>query len=104
MDVATFLGADYEFARQEMREVLLFEMELANFSLPREERRNASRLYNPMRIKDLAKLDPHTPWLDYINTILSPEIIQVLTKPKTQLFCPKILWDWMFEKCEFCDK
>ena len=77
VDVATFLGADYEFARQEMREVLLFEMELANFSLPREERRNASRLYNPMRIKDLAKLDPHTPWLDYINTILSPEIIQV---------------------------
>ena len=87
VDVATFLGADYEFARQEMREVLLFEMELANFSLPREERRNASRLYNPMRIKDLAKLDPHTPWLDYINTILSPEIIQVLTKPQTQLFC-----------------
>ena len=77
VDVATFLGADYEFARQEMRQVLLFEMELANFSLPREERRNASRLYNPMRIKDLAKLDPHTPWLDYINTILSPEIIQV---------------------------
>merc|ERR1711884_306626 len=30
-----------------------------------------------MRIKDLAKLDPHTPCLDYINTILSPEIIQV---------------------------
>ena len=89
VDVATFLGADYEFARQEMREVLLFEMELANFSLPREERRNASRLYNPMRIKDLAKLDPHTPWLDYINTILSPEIIQVLTKPKTQLFSSK---------------
>ena len=78
VDVATFLGADYEFARREMSEVLLFEMELANFSLPREERRNASRLYNPMRIKDLAKLDPHTPWLDYINTILSPEIIQVL--------------------------
>ena len=35
------------------------------------------RLYNPMRIKDLAALDPNTPWLEYINKILSPDIIQV---------------------------
>ena len=77
VDVATFLGADEDFARAEMLEVLKFEMQLANFSLPREERRNASRLYNPMRIKDLSKLDPNTPWLEYINRILSAEIVQV---------------------------
>ena len=35
------------------------------------------RLYNPMRIKDLTALDPNTPWLEYINKILSPDIIQV---------------------------
>lgn len=77
VDVATFLGANEAFAKEEMTQVLLFEMQLAKFSLPREERRNASRLYNPMRIKDLSDLDPNTPWLDYINTILSAEIIQV---------------------------
>lgn len=77
IDVATFLGADPNLAARDMRDVLLFEMKLAEFSLPREERRNASKLYNPMTIKDLTKLDPNTPWLDYINTILTPEIIQV---------------------------
>lgn len=77
VDVATFLGADPNFARQEMMAVLEFEMVLAKHSLPREERRNASKLYNPMRIRDLASLDPNTPWLEYINTILSPDIIQV---------------------------
>ena len=43
VDVATFLGADADVARAEMLEVLLFEMQLANISLPREERRNATR-------------------------------------------------------------
>ena len=78
IDVATFLGADPARAAKEMREILEFEMKLANFSLPREERRNASKLYNPMRIKDVSKFDPHTPWLEYINNILTKEIRQVL--------------------------
>ena len=77
IDVATFLGADPQSAKSEMLQVLQFEMTLANFSLPREERRNATKLYNKMRIKDLTDLDPNVPWLEYINNILSPEIIQV---------------------------
>lgn len=77
VDVATFLGADYSTAKREMRDVLTFEINLANFSLPREERRNASKLYNPMRISDISRFDPETPWLEYINNILTPEIIQV---------------------------
>ena len=62
---------------QEMFDVLKFEIQLANFSLPREQRRNASRLYNPMKIKDLSKYDPYTPWLEYINNILTKDILQV---------------------------
>lgn len=77
IDVATFLGAEPSRVAQEMREVLEFEIMLANFSLPREERRNASKLYNPMRIKDVSNFDPHTPWLEYINNILTSDIIQV---------------------------
>ena len=77
IDVASYLGADPSLARAEMLDVLKFEISLANFSLPREERRNASKLYNPMRIRDLSNFDPNTPWLEYINNILTPEIIQV---------------------------
>jgi hypothetical protein len=35
------------------------------------------RLYNPMKIRDLSLYDPDTPWLDYINRILSKDIVQV---------------------------
>ena len=77
VDVATFLGADEATAKQEMTKVLEFEIQLANFSMPRELRRNSSLLYNPMLVKDLNSLDPNTPWLEYINTILTPDIIQV---------------------------
>ena len=80
VDVATFLGADPEQAQREMRDVVEFEITLANFSMPRELRRNTSLLYNPMLVRDLSSLDPNTPWLDYINKILTPDIIQVRTK------------------------
>ena len=43
----------------------------------REQRRDATKLYNPMPISNLYQLDPTTPWLEYINTLLSPNISQV---------------------------
>ena len=46
-------------------------------SVCREERRDATKLYNPMKISDLKTLEPTTPWLKYINTILGKEIEQV---------------------------
>ena len=81
VEVAKLLGANETFARKEMFEVLQFEIQLAKFSLPREERRNASRLYNPIKIKDLSRYDPHTPWLEYINNILTEDILQVSFYP-----------------------
>jgi len=76
-DVALLLGANPATIEPEVLEILKFEIELANISLPREMRRDASKLYNPMKVSDLSRLDPNTPWLDYINTILSKEIVQI---------------------------
>ena len=47
-------------------------------TVDREERRDASKLYNPMQVFELTNLDPTTPWLEYINTILTTNIVQVL--------------------------
>jgi len=77
VSVAELLGADRKVAEQELKESLLFEIELAHASRPREERRNASRLYNPMMIKDLHEHAPMVPWLEYINNILTTDLIQV---------------------------
>merc|ERR1712079_379111 len=49
---------------------------LAHASMPREMRRNATRLYNPMKIKELHTLAPMVPWLDYINNILTEDLLQ----------------------------
>ena len=35
-------------------------------------------MYNPMKVSELTTLDPTTPWLEYINTILTTDIVQVL--------------------------
>ena len=31
-----------------------------------------------MKVSELTTLDPTTPWLEYINTILTTDIVQVL--------------------------
>ena len=46
------------------------------FSLPREERRNVTKLYNPMTVEELQKKYQSIPWLEYFNTLL-PEKIRV---------------------------
>ena len=55
VSVAELLGADRKVAQKELEESILFEIELAHASRPREEQRNATRLYNPMMIKDIHK-------------------------------------------------
>ena len=62
-------------AEPEMMAALEFEMELARASSLREERRD--RIYSPMTIKDLREYAPMVPWLEYVNKILTPEILQV---------------------------
>ena len=71
------LGAEREAAEREMKDALLFEIQLAHASQPKELRRNATRMYNPMAVKDLGSLAPMVPWLEYINNILTPDLLQV---------------------------
>jgi len=77
VSVAVLLGAPRERAEKELKESLLFEIELAHASQARENRRNATRMYNPMLVKDLHTLAPMVPWLEYINRILTPKIAQI---------------------------
>ncbi|KAG0730217.1 Neprilysin-2 [Chionoecetes opilio] len=48
---------------------------MISYSMPKEDRRNASKLYNKMTIGELQKLVPEIPWLEYINRIISPFFI-----------------------------
>ncbi|CAG0881750.1 unnamed protein product [Cyprideis torosa] len=72
VDTAVHLGADPEVAERELKESLLFEIDLSNFTLPDEERRNVTLLYNRMTIGDLSERWPSVKWLEYINNLLAP--------------------------------
>ena len=70
VDTAVFLGAERSFAESELKESLLFEIELANILTPREERRNATLLYNPTTVGELKTYEELPPsWLEYFQTI-----------------------------------
>ncbi|XP_017759283.1 PREDICTED: membrane metallo-endopeptidase-like 1 isoform X2 [Eufriesea mexicana] len=74
VDIAAILGANKTDAKQELKESLEFEMNLANISLPNEKRRNATLLYNPMTVRELSKTYPSVPWKEYFNTLLAPNV------------------------------
>lgn len=72
VDIAVLFGADRQRAVKDLKESLDFELSLAKISLPLEERRNASKLYNPMKIADLQQKFPSIPWQEYLNNLLNP--------------------------------
>ncbi|RWS10237.1 membrane metallo-endopeptidase-like 1 [Dinothrombium tinctorium] len=74
VESAVILGADREVAEREMLDALQFETILANYSLPREERRNISLLYNKMNISEIQKLAPNIDWHKYFNNLLNEPI------------------------------
>lgn len=87
VDIAVLFGADRQRAVKELRESLDFEISLAKISLPLEERRDAAKLYNPMKIADLQQKFPSIPWQEYLNKLLNPlsirqEDIIIVNSPK----------------------
>ena len=71
VDTAVFFGANEVKAKEELSEVLDFEMKLANISAKREDRRNKTRLYNPTTIGEM-KVEKGLPesWVTYVQALL----------------------------------
>lgn len=92
VDIATLFGADHARAEKELMESLQFEMSLANISLPLEQRRNATKLYNKMTIADLQTKYPSIPWKEYISTIM-PKRISITENEPVILNVPKYVSD-----------
>ena len=70
VDIAVLLGADQDMAEKEMAKVLDLEIQVAEISLPKEERRNKTALYNLIPVKDLSTLYP-LPWLSQLSRIVA---------------------------------
>lgn len=70
VESAVMLGASRQEARRQMAEALEFETSLAKISVPRDQRRNVTRLYNKMLAKDLENLAPNIDWKRYLSSLL----------------------------------
>jgi predicted metalloendopeptidase len=70
VDAAVLFGVDRDTAKTELKQVVEFEIKLANISAPREERRNDTLLYNPTTLGEI-KSGPGLPesWTAYIQDV-----------------------------------
>ncbi|KAK5647008.1 hypothetical protein RI129_005472 [Pyrocoelia pectoralis] len=77
VDVSVMFGANRDVALKEMEAVVQFQIELANITLPREKRRNATAFYNPMSIEQLQHTFPFLNWMEYIQNLLDIPDIEI---------------------------
>ena len=77
VDLAVLLGANKTDAETELLDTLNFEIELAKISLPQEERRNQTLLYNPMTIQDIQSQYPYLNWLNIFKTMFTNTGLQI---------------------------
>ena len=69
VNMAVLLGAERPRAELEMKEALQLELQLAQLSLPWEEKRNQTGLYHPTTLAHLQKEYPELPLVKYINAV-----------------------------------
>ncbi|UXI15420.1 Pre-mRNA-splicing factor 38A [Sarcoptes scabiei] len=74
VDIAELLGADRQYALEQMIKVLDFETELANISMPEADRHDTSAIYNKKTIKQLEESVPEFDWMMYLKNFMPIEI------------------------------
>lgn len=71
VEIAVMLGAPKDRAEKELKDSVLFEIELAKVTAPKEDRRNASALYNPTTLNEIGNFEGlHPNWVAFVQTIL----------------------------------
>ena len=58
MSIAVLLGANKSVAETDMANVLRFEMQLANVTIPQEKRHDTGAMYNKMSVRQLQQYVP----------------------------------------------
>ncbi|XP_027731130.1 endothelin-converting enzyme 2 isoform X4 [Vombatus ursinus] len=72
VELGTLLGGHPDSTREQMQQVIELEIELANITVPQDQRRDEEKIYNKMSIAELQALAPSVEWLDFLSFALSP--------------------------------
>ncbi|XDB46764.1 PREDICTED: endothelin-converting enzyme 2 isoform X5 [Capra hircus] len=71
-ELGMLLGGQPTSTREQMRQVLELEIELANITVPQDQRRDEEKIYHKMSIAELQALAPSMDWLEFLSFLLSP--------------------------------
>lgn len=69
-EIAVMFGADEAVARNDMKDMVDFEIKLANISLPSAERRDEDKMYNLRTIQNISESSPAIDWRKYFTNLL----------------------------------
>ncbi|XP_036926899.1 endothelin-converting enzyme 2 isoform X3 [Sturnira hondurensis] len=71
-ELGILLGGQPASTREQMRQVLELETQLANITVPQDQRRDEEKIYHKMSIAELQVLAPSMDWLEFLSFLLSP--------------------------------
>ncbi|KAJ8258257.1 hypothetical protein COCON_G00172690 [Conger conger] len=72
VELGVLLGGSAERSRSIMQEIVNFETELANITVPQEQRRDDELLYHKIQAQELQTLAPAVDWLPFLRDVLAP--------------------------------
>ncbi|XP_070365416.1 endothelin-converting enzyme 2 isoform X4 [Equus asinus] len=71
-ELGMLLGGRPASTREQMQQVLELEIQLANITVPQDQRRDEEKIYHKMSIAELQALAPSMDWLEFLSFLLSP--------------------------------
>nr|XP_058920248.1 endothelin-converting enzyme 2 isoform X7 [Kogia breviceps] len=71
-ELGMLLGGPPASTREQMQQVLELEIQLANITVPQDQRRDEEKIYHKMSIAELQALAPSMDWLEFLSFLLSP--------------------------------
>uniref|UniRef100_A0A8D0HA55 endothelin-converting enzyme 1 n=1 Tax=Sphenodon punctatus TaxID=8508 RepID=A0A8D0HA55_SPHPU len=72
VELGVLLGGGKASTQEQMQQVLEFETQLANLTIPQDERRDDEKFYHKLSIAEMQALAPAIDWLDYMSYALAP--------------------------------
>nr|XP_061811873.1 endothelin-converting enzyme 2-like isoform X1 [Nerophis lumbriciformis] len=72
VELGSLLGGSPASTPVQMRQLLDFETQLANITVPQDQRRDEEKIYHKVTIAELQALAPAVDWLDLLSSCLSP--------------------------------
>ncbi|ESO99463.1 hypothetical protein LOTGIDRAFT_158548 [Lottia gigantea] len=90
-EVAELFGANKSIAERDIALMIDLETEIANLTIPPDQRRDNEKLYNRMTVKELSEKIPGFDWLRYLRMIFSNVNITVNETEELVVYAPDYL-------------